>query len=119
MVFNNLLGNAIKYGKEKGRITVSVRHLDAAIATEVYNDGRPITPQQQERLFKRFSRLDTPEARRVRGSGLGLFLSKEIAEKHGGTLWCEPKEHGNMFIFTIGLLPRPSTPAVEPAGEKG
>lgn len=103
MVVNNLLGNAIKYGTEKGRITIGIRRLGTAIGIEIYNDGRPITPEQRERLFKRFSRLDTPEARRVRGSGLGLFLSKEIAEKHGGTLWCEPRDAGNAFIFTIGV----------------
>jgi two-component system NtrC family sensor kinase len=103
MVVNNLLGNAIKYGSENGRIAIGARHLDTAIAVEVYNDGRPITPQQQDRLFKRFSRLDSPEARRVRGSGLGLFLSKEIVEKHGGTLWCEPQEKGNTFIFTLAI----------------
>jgi two-component system, NtrC family, sensor kinase len=103
MVVNNLLGNAIKYSTEKGTITIRARHLDAAIAVEVYNDGRPITPEQQERLFRRFSRLDAPEARRVRGSGLGLFISKEIVEKHGGTIWCEPQEKGNSFIFTIGI----------------
>jgi signal transduction histidine kinase len=101
MAVNNLLGNAIKYGAEKGIIRIGVLHLDTKVAIEVYNDGRPLTVDQLEKLFKRFSRLDSPEGKRVRGTGLGLFLCKEIVELHGGTIRCEPREKGNAFIFTI------------------
>jgi hypothetical protein len=74
MVVNNLLGNAIKYGEEKSVIRINALHLDAKVAVEVYNDGRPLTVDQQQKLFKRFSRLDSPEGKRVRGTGLGLFF---------------------------------------------
>jgi signal transduction histidine kinase len=105
MVVNNLLGNAIKYGEEKRPIRISALHLDAKVAVEVYNDGRPLTIDQQQKLFKRFSRLDSPEGKRVRGTGLGLFLCKEIVELHGGSIRSEPREKGNAFLFTIATQP--------------
>ena len=101
MVVNNLLGNAIKYGAEKGTIRICALHLDALVAIEVYNDGRPLTVEEQQKLFKRFSRLDSPEGKRVRGTGLGLFLCREIVELHGGSIRCEQREKGNAFMFTI------------------
>jgi two-component system NtrC family sensor kinase len=101
MVINNMIGNAIKYGDAGGSITIRM-HSDHAIATvEVFNTGRGLTEAEVQRLFKRFSRLDNPEGRKVRGTGLGLFLCKETVEQHGGTMWCEPRENGNAFIFTI------------------
>ena len=105
MVMNNLIGNAVKYGSENGTITISAQHLDTAIAIEVYNDGRPLTNDEREKLFKRFTRLDSaPEARRVRGTGLGLFLSRQIVERHNGTIRCEAWESGNAFIVTLPVV---------------
>ncbi|MGA3051813.1 MAG: cache domain-containing protein [Chitinispirillaceae bacterium] len=107
MMMNNLIGNAVKYGAESGTIRISANHLDAAVAIEVYNDGRPLTDNEEKKLFKRFSRLDTsPEAKRVRGTGLGLFISREIVEQHGGTIRHESRELGNAFIFTLPLTPK-------------
>ena len=101
IVGNNLVGNAIKYGAAKGRVEVKAGLEGDKVRVEIYNDGTPITPQQKEKLFKKFSRLDTPEARRVKGTGLGLFITKQIIEKHGGTIWVEPRQAGNSFVFEI------------------
>jgi two-component system NtrC family sensor kinase len=109
MVVNNLIGNAVKYGAENGTIRIGANHLDAAVAVEVYNDGRPLTDEEEAKLFKRFSRLEaSPEALRVRGTGLGLFISRRIVERHGGNIRHESREKGNAFIFSlpVGQLPK-------------
>jgi|WetSurMetagenome_2_1015567.scaffolds.fasta_scaffold00061_41 two-component system, NtrC family, sensor kinase len=102
MVVNNLIGNAIKYGEAGGAIRIGCTCDEKEAAVEVFNTGRPLTAEESHKLFKRFSRLETsPEAKKVRGTGLGLFLSKETIERHGGTLRHEPRENGNAFIFSI------------------
>jgi two-component system NtrC family sensor kinase len=102
VVANNLIGNAIKYGMDKGRVILSLEDSGRQVRVEVYNDSRPITEDEKERLFKRFSRLGGEQGKRVKGTGLGLFITKEIIDKHGGRIWVEPRENGNSFIFEIG-----------------
>ncbi len=104
---NNLIGNAIKYGRPSGRIVIASRgSANGHLEIEVYNDGDPIDPPDREKLFKRFSRLNRSGSQKVQGTGLGLFITKEIIEKHNGRIWVESKEGGNAFIFNIerGLL---------------
>jgi two-component system, NtrC family, sensor kinase len=110
MVMNNLMGNAIKYGAAGGTIKITLFESAEAAVITVFNTGRPLTGDETAKLFKRFSRLDaSPEARKVRGTGLGLFLCKTIIERHGGTIRCEPGENGNSFIVTIQKNNAPAT----------
>ncbi|MBN1527070.1 MAG: HAMP domain-containing histidine kinase, partial [Candidatus Omnitrophica bacterium] len=101
IVANNLLGNAVKYGIEKGKIAVTGRSAGDRVEVEVYNDGRPLTAEETERLFQRFSRVQAKEQRKTQGTGLGLFITKEIVEKHRGAIRVEPRQSGNAFIFTL------------------
>lgn len=101
IVANNLVNNAIKYGVEEGRIELNSSVDGDMVTVEVYNDGRPITDEAKEKLFKKFSRLDVPEKKKVKGTGLGLFITKEIIEAHGGKIYVEAKDEGNSFIFQI------------------
>ncbi len=101
VVANNLVGNAIKYGKEGGKILLKSDNTNGKVRIDVYNDSVPITEEQKEKLFKKFSRLQTAETKKVKGTGLGLYITKQIVEKHGGSIWVEPREHGNSFIFEI------------------
>lgn len=98
---NNLVGNAIKYGADGGKVLLSSKDLGDRVEVDVYNDGRPLTAEETEKLFKRFSRLTNVDGRKVRGSGLGLFITKDIIEKHGGAIRVEPRESGNSFVFEI------------------
>ncbi len=101
IVANNLVSNAIKYSFEKGLIRISGEVLENMVRVEVYNDSTPIGDEQKRRLFQKFSRLDNPETKKEKGTGLGLYITKQIVEGHGGRIWVEPAEHGNTFIFEI------------------
>jgi len=101
IVANNLVSNAIKYSPEAGRIRVTAQPVDRMVEVEVYNDSTPMTAEQRARLFQKFSRLDNPETKKVKGTGLGLYITKQIVERHGGSITVEPRAHGNSFVFRI------------------
>jgi len=98
---NNLVGNAVKYGLEKGKVVLGSQDLGQKVQVEIYNDSRPIHEEEKKKLFKKFSRLGTLKEKTVKGNGLGLFVTREIITKHGGDIWVEPKENGNSFIFQL------------------
>ena len=101
IVANNFIGNAIKYGSKDGKIILTSSIQESKIEVEVYNDGIPIKEEDIGKLFKKFSRLESQQKRKVRGTGLGLFVTKDIVEKHGGNVRVQPGENGNSFIFTL------------------
>ncbi len=101
IVSNNLVNNAIKYGTEGGQIRISARDKGEFVTIDVYNDATPIPPEMVSRLFKKFSRLDTPDKKKVKGTGLGLYITKQIVEAHGGHIFVEARDNGNSFMFTI------------------
>ena len=101
IVANNLLTNALKYGKREGYITLSSKVSANTVEIEVYNDGRPISAIDTDKLFKKFSRLDYEGEEKAKGTGIGLFITKEIIAHHGGKIWVKPRENGNSFIFQI------------------
>ncbi|MFH1477777.1 MAG: cache domain-containing protein [Verrucomicrobiota bacterium] len=101
IVAGNLVSNAVKYGNEGSEILISSSASDGKIRLEVYNESVPLSAGQQAQLFKRFSRLDTPATRLAKGTGLGLFITQEIIQLHGGKIWTETREKGNAFIFEL------------------
>jgi two-component system, NtrC family, sensor kinase len=101
IVANNLLTNALKYGKREGYAVLSSRVFDDTLEIEVYNDGKPISAIDIDKLFKKFSRLDYEGEEKAKGTGIGLFITKEIIAHHGGRIWVEPKDRGNSFVFQI------------------
>lgn len=102
IVYDDLLSNAIKYGREGGAILLAAEESDSKITLSVRNDGEGIPPEKKDQLFKRFSRLDTPSATGKKGTGLGLFICKEIVEKHGGEIWVDSKM-GEWVKFSFTL----------------
>ncbi len=101
IVANNLLSNAIKYGKPDGEVKISAHEDNDIIEVEVYNDGEPICEVDIDKLFKKFSRIIYRGMESIKGSGIGLYITKEIIKLHGGTIKAEPREKGNAFIFYI------------------
>ncbi len=101
-VFNNLFSNALKYGDESGRIRVSIADLGDRCRMEVWNSGPCIREDDLERVFKKFQRLHTSRHASTRGTGLGLFITKTIVERHQGTIRAESREgEGTAFIIEL------------------
>jgi signal transduction histidine kinase len=101
-VLDNLIGNAIKYTPEGGRIEVGLSGDDSSVRFWVRDTGNGVRPDQVGQLFKRFSRLPG-ESRRASGTGLGLVIVKAIIEAHGGRVWAESAGIGEGSTFSFEL----------------
>lgn len=104
----NLLKNAIKFTGENGSITVSSSNLSPeSLTIRVTDTGIGIEPEMMERIFNRFEQGDRSFQRRFGGLGLGLTISKSLAEAHGGTLVVESegRDHGASFSLRIKTAP--------------
>jgi DNA-binding response OmpR family regulator/two-component sensor histidine kinase len=102
-VFTNLMSNAIKYNHNNGNIWISTDVNEDRIEISVRDSGLGIPKNQLERIFLRFHRADNALESEVRGTGVGLMLSKRIVELHKGTIWCESEENVGS-TFKIKLL---------------
>lgn len=101
-VFQNLLDNAVHYGRDGGTCTVQAFDLGQEVLVEVADDGPGIAPEHLPRLFERFYRVGKSRARNEGGSGLGLSIVKHIVEAHGGTIAVKSTEGGGTtFSFTV------------------
>jgi signal transduction histidine kinase len=104
--FSNLLDNAVKYSDKDVRVSVSVSTLDdKRVAVRVADQGIGIPSAQLKRIFKRFYRVPGRFMRRVKGTGLGLFIVHSVITKHGGRVFAESAGLGHGSTFTV-LLPR-------------
>jgi len=103
IVYDNLISNAIKYGKDGGVIRLREKIADGRFVFSVYNEGVGIAKEKMPLLFKKFSRIYRTEHAGKRGTGLGLYSCREIIKKHGGKIWAE-SEPGKWveFSFDIG-----------------
>ncbi|GGE96889.1 sensor histidine kinase [Hymenobacter cavernae] len=81
-VLVNLIDNAIKYGREEGKVIVTLTERAKVVSVSVHDDGEGIPKQHQNRIFERFYRIDKSRSRDSGGSGLGLAISKHIVEAH-------------------------------------
>jgi hypothetical protein len=102
IVLGNLLTNGAKYGVKDGVIELTVTPDADGVTVSVHNDGPGFPPEQQGRLFRRFSRLDSPELMKRKGSGVGLYIAWRIINLHGGRIWAESAEnHWARFSFRL------------------
>jgi len=103
-VLMNLVGNAIKFTPESGRIEVVARQVDDQVRMEVRDNGPGIPPDQQQRIFEAFVRL-TQTGTATEGTGLGLAITSRLVELHGSKLGIESRPgEGTCFYFSLPLI---------------
>jgi len=108
--FENLLDNAIKYTPGGGSVTVGIIEEEEDIMIYVEDTGIGIPESDEEHIFSKFYRGDNAKSAGINGTGLGLFITRGVIEKHGGKIWFEDKRRdlhsdsdGVRFSFTIPL----------------
>jgi two-component system NtrC family sensor kinase len=124
IVYDNLLNNAIKYGRERGRLKIAGAHREGRAELHVWNDGPGVPRDQVDKLFGKFYRIQNPNEKE-RGTGLGLFIAREIIRRHGGEVRAvnEPGQWID-FVFTLPvpdalLLTEETSAARAPDGKGG
>ncbi|MBU1179050.1 PAS domain-containing protein [Patescibacteria group bacterium] len=102
MALSNLIDNAIRYTSSGGRVIVSVKKKGRFVEVSVADTGVGIPKKQQGRVFSKFFRADNVVKMQTEGSGLGLYLTKNIIKGHGGKIWFESDAgRGSKFYFTL------------------
>ncbi|MEP6692899.1 MAG: HAMP domain-containing sensor histidine kinase [Gemmatimonadaceae bacterium] len=115
-VLGNLIGNAIDFTPNGGRIWImasrrSTAKGDAALI-EVGDNGIGIAPEHHDLIFHEFAQVDASASRRHHGTGLGLAIARKFVELHDGEIWVDSAlGHGSRFFFTIPIKTPPPAPA--------
>jgi signal transduction histidine kinase len=120
-VLNNLLTNAIKYSPSGGAIVIDVGREDGGVRVSVRDEGIGIPEAELESIFGLFYRSPDRAARDQAGMGLGLYISKEIVNRHGGRIWAESGgEGGSTFHVALLRVPIGATPpaSVQPGAAR-
>lgn len=103
-VINNFLTNAVKYSPKGKNIDISCKESHGNIQVSVKDQGIGIKPQDQEKLFDRYYRIESVQNQTISGFGLGLYLSAEIIHRHKGKVWVESEMgKGSTFYFSLPL----------------
>jgi signal transduction histidine kinase len=111
-VLANLVENAVKYSLAGGRVRVSLDRSNGHVLFAVRDEGLGIPPREQDRIFEKFYRLDPNLTRGVGGTGLGLYISRELVRRLGGRIWVASREgEGSTFFFELPAVGA-ETPAV-------
>jgi PAS domain S-box-containing protein len=103
-VLTNLVDNAVKYSPDGGRVAVEVGVTDRNVRFSVRDEGLGVPPGEHRRIFEKFYRLDPDLTRGVGGTGLGLYISRELLERMDGRIWVESSgEGGSTFVAELPL----------------
>lgn len=102
IAIKNIFGNALRYTLPKGRISIFIEMGEKEIKVQIKDTGIGIPKDQQARVFSKFFRATNVMKMETEGTGIGLFISKNIIEAHGGRIWFESQENkGTTFFFIL------------------
>lgn len=111
MAFFNLLDNSMKYSGEQKEIRIKLCQVNGSIQLSVADKGLGIPPAEQQKIFEKFYRGSSARIRKTRGSGIGLAITKQVAELHGGEVLVDSQPgKGSTFTLTIPIRPVDSRP---------
>ena len=103
-VLVNIICNHIKYTVNNGAIDISHEQKNGTLITHIKDHGIGMSKEQMEKLFTKFYRVQTDVTAKIEGTGLGLFICKEIVERMGGRIWVESEEgKGSVFSFSLKM----------------
>jgi PAS domain S-box-containing protein len=101
-VISNLIDNAIKYSPDGGTVTVAIEERDHHVQFAISDRGLGIPPVEQQRIFEKFYRLDPDMTRGIGGTGLGLYICRELVRRVNGRIWVESKRGtGSTFFVEV------------------
>jgi len=102
LALHNLMGNALKYTPDGGKVTLEVEVDGKNVSISVTDTGIGISPEDAERIFERFYRAKDPRVAKITGTGLGLTLAREVVRMHGGDITVESQiDQGSTFTMTL------------------
>lgn len=102
VAIQNLIENAIKYSNTNGKVTINMEKVENEIKISVCDNGIGISPSDKDNIFKKFFRASNAIKKDEIGSGLGLFTTKNIVEKHSGKIWFENNQTiGTTFFISL------------------
>lgn len=105
VVLDNLLSNGIKYARSGGTVKVSMENKGSSLVVCVADDGVGIPKSQHDKVFQKFFRSDNVSKNQTEGTGLGLYIAKNIVEQSGGQMWFESEEEeGTSFWFSLPYI---------------
>ncbi len=103
-VISNLLSNAVKYSPKGRTIEINCDVEDGNAVFSIKDEGMGVKPQDIDKLFERYYRVETKNTAHISGFGIGLYLSSEIVRRHNGKIWVESESgKGSTFYFTLPL----------------
>jgi len=105
---SNLIDNAVKYSQKPVQVTVESETVESRfVLVRVKDRGVGIPKMELKRVFRRFYRVPGPLAARIKGTGLGLFIVRSVAKRHGGRVWAESEGpgRGSTFVLQLPIAP--------------
>lgn len=103
-ILTNIVSNSIKYAPDGGPVRIFGRRENGRVLVSVADEGLGMTEAQLGQLFQRYHRVESDASKRIRGTGLGLYLTRGLVEAHGGHIWAESPGPGKGSTFSF-LLP--------------